>query len=73
MTTGIAPIDGIIAGIGIAVDVDALEDRVPAVGREEPAEDRVVISGMEILEAGLGIEALADIGLAAAGGLAEDR
>ena len=67
MPIRIAPIDGIISGIGVAVDVDAGEDGVPGGGREgEPAnaELGVVIAGVEILQARLGIEAFVDIGLA---------
>ena len=64
MPIRIAPIDGIISGIGVAVDVDAGEDGVEGVGGEKAAELGVVVAGVEILQAGLGIEPLVDIGLA---------
>lgn len=65
MPIRVRSIDGIIPGIGVAVDVDAGEDGVPAVGGEEAGEIGVVIAGVEILQASFRVEALADIGLAA--------
>ncbi len=51
----IAGIDGIISGIGIAVEVDAGEFGVPCVGRGEPSEQRVVVAGMQVDEPGFGV------------------
>jgi hypothetical protein len=45
MPIGIAEIDGIVVGIGVAVDVDAGEDGIPAVGRDEAAEGGIEIAG----------------------------
>jgi len=68
MPIPVAPVDGIVAGIGVAVDIDAGEDGVEAVGGEKAAEERVVVAGVEILEAGFGVEALVDIGAAGENG-----
>ena len=51
MPIPVALVDGIVEGICVAVDVDAGEDRVPGVGGEEAAQQRIVVAGMEILEA----------------------
>jgi len=64
MSAWITSIHRIIGGIGIAVEVDAGEDRVPGVGGEEAAEVGVVVAGVEVLQAGLGVEALVDVGFA---------
>jgi hypothetical protein len=62
---GIAGVDGIIAGIGIAVDVHAGEDGVPCVWRDEAAEGGIEIAGVEVGEAGFGIIPLVQEALAA--------
>ena len=63
---------------GISVEVDASEDRVPGVGRQEAREVGVVVAGMEVLQAVrraidpldrlltrlTWVEALVDVGLA---------
>ena len=64
MPTRITPIEGIIPGIGIAVDVHAGDVRVPGVWRQEAAQQRVVVAGVEVLEARLGIKPLVDVALA---------
>ena len=64
VSIGIADVHRIIPGIGIAVEVDAGEDGVPGVGGEEAAEVGVVVAGVEVLQAGFGVEALVDVGLA---------
>ena len=74
MAGGVQPIDRIIPGIGVAVDVDAWQHRIVAVGGQEPSQHRVVVAGVEILQAGLGVVLLVDPALAGkrqADGLAE--
>ena len=68
MPQRITEVDRIIQRIGVAVDVDAGEGAVECVGGEEAAEQRVVIAGVQILQSGLGVVGLADIGLAVADG-----
>ncbi len=58
--------DGVIQRIGVSVDVDAGEGRVPGVRRQEAAEQRVVVAGVEVLQACLGVIDLADIGFTVA-------
>jgi hypothetical protein len=64
MPIRIGHIHRIIPGIGIAVGAHTWLPWVPPVGREEAAELWVEIAGVVILQAGFGVEALADIGLA---------
>jgi hypothetical protein len=65
MPIGIAEIDGIIARIGVAVDVHAGEDGIPCVGRDEAAEGGIEIAGVEIGKARFGIIPLVQESLAA--------
>src|SRR5207248_1152403 len=62
MALSIVAVDGIIEGVGVAIDVDAREDRVPGVGREEMTERRVVVARVQVLQAGLGVVALVNVG-----------
>ena len=63
MPIGIVAVYGIIEGVGVAVDVDTGEDRVPGVGRREATEGWVVIPAVQVLQARLGVVALVDVGL----------
>jgi hypothetical protein len=54
----------IVLGVGVAFGADAGERRIPVVGRDEAAEQRVEVAGVQVDEAGLGIVALADEALA---------
>ena len=64
MPIRITAIDRIISGIGITVEVDPCQDWIKGVGGEEASEVGIIVSGMEILQPGLGIIAFIDIGLA---------
>src|SRR5215210_6689754 len=63
MPVGIAPVDRIIVGIGIAVGADTWLCRVPCVGLDEAAKLGIVIAGVQIHEPALGVIALADVAL----------
>ena len=77
MPIGIARIDRVVAGIGIAVGADAGVGDVPPIGLEErrgsenpPGEGfpearefGVVVAGVEELQPGTGVIALADVAL----------
>ncbi len=73
MPARIAPIDRIIRRIGVPVDIYPRQGRVPGVGGEEAAELGIVVSRVEILQAGFGIEALVDVTLALGLGEAKGR
>jgi lycopene beta-cyclase len=64
MTISVAAINRIIAGISITIYIDACQYRVPGVRREEASKVGVVVSGVQVLQAGFGVEALVDVGLA---------
>lgn len=51
MPARITPIDRIVIGIGISVDVDAFEGGIEGVGREETPEVGIEGAGMEIEQA----------------------
>jgi hypothetical protein len=59
---GIAEVDRIIIGIGIAVDVDAGEDGVPGVGGEEAGKKRTCT--IDVIGSGVAIGIVADSGSA---------
>ena len=65
---GIAHVDGVVAGIGVVVDIDAGHGGVVGVGGEEAAEVWIEIPRMQIVQADLGAELtvvlFADIALA---------
>jgi hypothetical protein len=63
MAAGIALVDRIVVGIGVAVGADPGLRRVPGVRLDEAAKRRVVVAGVEIHEPALRIIALADIAL----------
>ncbi|KSV75946.1 hypothetical protein N185_15990 [Sinorhizobium sp. GW3] len=63
MPVAITVIDGIVSGIGIPIGADTRLCWIPVVRRDEPTELRIVVSCVEILQPGFGIEALADIAL----------
>lgn len=67
MPVRITEVDRIIARIGVTVDVDTLQHRVPGVGGEETCEVWVGVSRVQILQARLGVEAFVDIALALQG------
>ena len=56
----VALVDGVVVRISVAVDADSRFGRVPIVGREEAAEDRVVVAGVQIDQPRLIVVALAD-------------
>lgn len=60
MPVRIALVDRVVGGIGIAVGADARVAHIPPVGREEAAEGRIVIAGVEVGQAGFRVGALAD-------------
>ena len=53
-------VDRIVFGMGMAIGVDAGRDRIPVVGCDEAAVERVQVAGVRMDEPGLGIVALAD-------------
>ena len=60
----IAAGDRIIKAIPIPIRSHARFGRVEPVGRHEPSERRIVEPGVQVLQAGLGVEFLADVALA---------
>ena len=63
MPIGVTFIDGVVIRIRIPVRADAGLVGVPPIGGDEAADGGVVVAGMEVEEAGLGIMGLADIAL----------
>ena len=61
MSVRVRPVYRIITGIGIAVEPHARFPWVIGVWREEPSFVGIIISCMQILQPGLGVEALADV------------
>ena len=61
MPVRIAPVHRVVLRIGVPVRPHALLDGIPIIRRDEAAEDRVHVAGVQVDQAGLGVVALADI------------
>jgi len=63
MPIRITKINRITVGVGVTVGADAGHGGVPPVALGEQAQDRIVVAGVEVLQSGFGVIALADIAL----------
>ena len=61
MPIRITSIDRIIGRICIPVGADAGLGGVEGVGRQEPAENGIVVPCVQVLQAGFGVDFLADV------------
>ena len=69
MPIGVALVHRVVEGIGVAVGADCRVGYVPPVGLDEAGEDRIVIAGVEIGQAGVGIVPFPDKGFGFFGAL----
>jgi hypothetical protein len=69
MPARIPTIDRIVEAVGISVGPDSRCRWIEPIGRQEPAEHGIEVPGVQVLQAGFGVELFADVDL----GLAEGR